>query len=92
MSNNKNLIAEARAYAHATDSTAREYLRALADALEKAESGHDPAPFVFPFDTRVTIVGMGSGVLFESYKAWDGGAELHQQDQGRTLKLFPKQY
>jgi len=67
-------------------------LSTAAKALEKAESGHPPAPLVFPYATRVTIVGNGSGILFESYNAFKAGAELHQQDEGRTLKLFPKQY
>ena len=37
--------------------------------------------------TRVTVVGP-SGVLLDKYNTWDG-VELHLQDDGRTLKVFP---
>lgn len=70
----------------------RSLLKTAMRAIKESDSGHAPAPLIFPHATRVTIVGNSSGVLFESYNAWEAGAELHQQDQGRTLKLFPKQY
>lgn len=49
-----------------------------------------PAPILFPFVTRVTLVGP-NGVEFEKYQMFaDGqGALLQQQDNGRTLKIFP---
>lgn len=37
--------------------------------------------------TRVTIVAP-SGVIMDKYNTWRG-VELHLQDDGRTLKLFP---
>lgn len=90
---NQALISSLRGWAQGTPpGELKSLFLTAAKALEKTESGHPPAPLVFPFATRVTIVGNSSGILFESYNAWPGGAELHQQDEGRTLKLFPKQY
>lgn len=45
---------------------------------------------IFEFDevTRITVVGP-EGVLLERYNAFPGGVELHLQDDGRTLKVFP---
>jgi hypothetical protein len=40
--------------------------------------------------TRITVVGARGGVLFERYNAFTGGAELHLQDEGRTLKIFER--
>lgn len=90
---NKELIDELRAWAEddIVPGDLKSLLKATVKTLEKSESGHPPAPFVFPFATRITIVG-DDRALFENYHAWKAGAELHQQDQGRTLKLFPKQY
>ena len=39
--------------------------------------------------TRVTVVSK-DGVAFEKYDLFDSGAELHLQDDGRTLKIFPQ--
>lgn len=45
---------------------------------------------VFEFDkvTRITVV-TESGVEYERYNAFVGGVEIHLQDDGRTLKIFP---
>lgn len=40
--------------------------------------------------TRITVVS-NEGVEFERYNLYDNGVELHLQDDGRTLKIFPKQ-
>lgn len=40
--------------------------------------------------TRVTVVS-SEGVEFEKYNLYSEGVELHLQDDGRTLKLFPMQ-
>lgn len=42
----------------------------------------------FPNVTRVTVVGH-DGISFERYNLYLNGAELHLQDDGKTLKLFP---
>lgn len=44
--------------------------------------------FEFSDVTRVTVVGP-DGVAFEQYDLYKDGLELHLQDDGRTLKLFP---
>jgi hypothetical protein len=38
--------------------------------------------------TRVTVV-TADGLAFEQYDAYQHGVEIHLQDDGRTLKLFP---
>jgi hypothetical protein len=38
--------------------------------------------------TRVAVIGT-DGLAFERYGIYEGGAELHIQDEGRTLKVFP---
>lgn len=43
----------------------------------------------FPDVTRVTVVG-SDGVAFEKYNLFEGGVDLFIQDDGRTLKIFPK--
>lgn len=40
--------------------------------------------------TRITVVGPHSGVVFERYGLYKDGVELHLQDDGRTLKIFPR--
>lgn len=52
----------------------------------------DPTPtFVFEDVTRITVVlDNPDGVVFEKYNAFRNGVELHLQDDGRTLKIFPK--
>lgn len=43
--------------------------------------------------TRLTVV-FEDGTVFERYAAWSpgtGGIHLHFQDDGRTLKIFPRQ-
>lgn len=54
---------------------------------------HEPAPFVFPNITRVTVIG-NDGIEYERYDLYrpGQGAEVHQQDAGRTLKIFPRLY
>ena len=39
--------------------------------------------------TRVTVVS-GKGREFEAYDLYDNGVELHLQDDGETLKIFPR--
>lgn len=43
----------------------------------------------FPNATRVTVVGDDSVIAYERYGQWRGGVEIHIQDDGRTVKLFP---
>lgn len=43
---------------------------------------------VFPGVTRATVVG-DNGLLFERYDLYGGGVEVHIQDGGRTIKVFP---
>jgi hypothetical protein len=61
--------------------------------------GHDAAAFValagrastavdYSGVTRITVVGP-DGVAFEKYNLYPHGVELHLQDEGRTLKVFP---
>lgn len=38
--------------------------------------------------TRITVV-TDEGRVFEKYGAYANGVELHLQDEGRTLKVFP---
>lgn len=40
--------------------------------------------------TRITVVTADGGRMFERYNAYDNGVELHLQDEGRTLKVFPR--
>lgn len=44
--------------------------------------------FEFSDVTRITVV-LPEGLGFEKYDAYPNGVELHLQDDGRTLKLFP---
>lgn len=39
--------------------------------------------------TRVTVVS-DKGVEFERYNLFGSGIEIHLQDDGRTLKIFPR--
>lgn len=43
----------------------------------------------FPDVTRVTVVGPDH-VEFEKYNLFEDGVDLFIQDDGRTLKIFPK--
>jgi hypothetical protein len=48
-----------------------------------------PAPVQeYPEVTRITVV-TKDGRVFEKYDAFPDGCELHLQDGGRTLKVFP---
>ncbi len=40
--------------------------------------------------TRVTVVDLEHGRSFEKYGIYNNGAEIHLQDDGRTLKIFPR--
>ena len=42
-----------------------------------------------PAVTRVTVVS-DRGVEFERYNLFENGVEVHLQDDGRTLKIFPR--
>ena len=42
-----------------------------------------------PAVTRVTVVS-DRGVEFEKYNLFEEGVEIHLQDGGRTLKIFPR--
>jgi hypothetical protein len=44
---------------------------------------------VFPAVTRITVVDERYGMSFEKYDLYRGGVEVHLQDDGRTLKVFP---
>ena len=39
--------------------------------------------------TRITLVS-NNGVEFEKYNLYEHGVEIHLQDDGRTLKIFPR--
>lgn len=45
--------------------------------------------FELPNITRVTVVDAEHGIVFEKYDLYKNGVELHVQDDGRTLKIFP---
>jgi hypothetical protein len=50
----------------------------------------EPVPtFVFPDVSRVTVVS-DEGLEYEAYGLYLDGVELHLQDNGRTLKIFPR--
>ncbi|WP_336670701.1 hypothetical protein [Tsukamurella sp. USMM236] len=40
--------------------------------------------------TRITVVDSEYGRVFERYNLYRDGVELHLQDDGRTLKVFPR--
>lgn len=40
--------------------------------------------------TRITVVTDQTGRAFEQYNAFIDGVEVHLQDDGRTLKIFPR--
>lgn len=40
--------------------------------------------------TRITVVGK-NGVALEDYNLFKNGCEIHLQDDGRTLKVFPRE-
>ena len=42
-----------------------------------------------PLVTRVTVV-TNEGLELDHYDAYQGGVDIHLQDDGRTLKIFPK--
>lgn len=42
-----------------------------------------------PAVTRVSVVS-DRGVEFEKYNLFESGVEIHLQDDGRTLKIFPR--
>jgi hypothetical protein len=44
----------------------------------------------FPNVTRITVVDSEYGRVFERYNLYRNGIELHLQDDGRTLKIFPR--
>lgn len=45
--------------------------------------------FNLPDVTRVTVVS-DAGREFEKYDLYENGVEVHLQDGGRTLKIFPR--
>ena len=45
--------------------------------------------FPLPKVSRVTVVSE-DGVEFERYNLYENGVEIHLQDDGRTLKIFPR--
>lgn len=45
--------------------------------------------FNLPDVTRITVVS-DAGREFEKYDLFEGGVDLFLQDDGRTLKIFPK--
>ena len=48
-----------------------------------------PAMFGLDKVTRITAVS-DKGREFEAYDLYDNGVELHLQDDGKTLKIFPR--
>lgn len=46
-------------------------------------------PLVLEHVSRVTLV-TARGRAFERFDMYENGVELHLQDGGRTLKVFPK--
>lgn len=54
-----------------------------------SELGKVRESFTLPEVTRITVV-TDEGRAFERYDAFEGGVEVHLQDGGRTLKIFPK--
>lgn len=45
---------------------------------------------VIPNATRITVIGE-SGVVYENYTEYENGCWVHIQDDGRTVKIFPRQ-
>jgi len=45
---------------------------------------------VYPDVTRLVVVG-DQGKILEKWDLFRDGVELHLQDEGRTLKIFPRQ-
>lgn len=41
--------------------------------------------------SRITLVDDKTGRVFERFGMYENGVEIHLQDDGRTLKIFPKQ-
>lgn len=39
--------------------------------------------------SRISII-TSEGLIFENYNLYANGVELHLQDDGRTLKIFPR--
>lgn len=39
---------------------------------------------------RITVVDDKRGIVFERYDLFKNGVVLHLQDDGRTLKVFPR--
>ena len=54
-----------------------------------SELGKVRQMFPLPDVTRVTVVSE-DGVEFERYNLFENGVEIHLQDGGRTLKIFPR--
>lgn len=54
-----------------------------------SEIGQVREMFQIPNVTRVTVVS-DRGVEFEKYNLFENGVEVHLQDDGRTLKIFPR--
>lgn len=52
------------------------------------ELGRVRQMFPLPDVSRVTVVSE-DGVEFEKYNLYENGIEIHLQDDGRTLKIFP---
>lgn len=42
--------------------------------------------------TRITVVGPGGTREFEKYDLYPDGVEIALQDDGRTLKIFPRHF
>lgn len=57
-----------------------------------AERKHEypDAVQVYEDVTRITVVGEDSGRAFERYDLYENGCEIHLQDGGKTLKIFPR--
>lgn len=44
----------------------------------------------FPNVTRITVVSEEYGRAFEKFDLYEGGVDIFIQDDGRTMKIFPK--
>lgn len=44
----------------------------------------------FPGVTRITVVSEEYSRVFEKFDLYEGGVDIFIQDDGRTMKIFPK--
>jgi hypothetical protein len=88
-------IVHAACYLIAVDSKVRSHFRPAKprrrDLLgDYFPSSAEPASPDYSKVTRICVVDEESGIAFERYGFYRNGVELHLQDEGRTLKVFPR--